>query len=93
MSRYEPGTGAWWAETAFITLLGLWVAASLWDNGADETRADAERAGAAEGGDAPRFETFADIVEAGCLTAADLRAMREGQRPALTVCREMAQPR
>ena len=93
MSSYPAGSPAWWGETALITLLGLWVAAALWDNGADDTREAAEQADRADREAAPEFRTMADLVEAGCLTAADLRAMRDGQRPALTVCREMARSR
>ena len=90
MSKYPPGSPAWWGETALIMLLGLWVAAALWPDRDQNTRA---AAGPAAQTDRPQFRTMADLVEAGCLTASDLRAMREGRRPALTVCRDMARSR
>ncbi|WP_341862434.1 hypothetical protein [Gymnodinialimonas sp. 57CJ19] len=88
MSRHAPGSKDWWLETALIAGSGVALAAFLWDGpifaGGDAVSAATPmvapgpaRAPAPVPVPVPR--TVADLVDAGCLTQENLRAMVEGR--------------
>ena len=69
MFDHEPGSPAWWQETAVITLAGLTLAAWLWIGPII----------AAQSPQSPRPVTLGDLFDQGCMDAAALRALREGR--------------
>ncbi|MBY4895163.1 hypothetical protein KUL25_20570 [Rhodobacteraceae bacterium N5(2021)] len=79
----EPGSLRWWQNTALITLAGAALAVWLWDGWPVELvwfPVDTVVLGA------PRSEPdLGDYLDAGCLTADNLRAMAEGQ-PTTIAC-------
>lgn len=80
MSRHRPGSKDWWVETALIAGSGVVLAAFLWDGPIFAGRAELSPATAiAAPAPAPMPQTMADLMDAGCLTQENLRAMVEGR--------------
>lgn len=82
MSRHRPGSKDWWVETALIAGSGVVLAAFLWDGPIFASRAALSPATpvvAPEPAPAPVPQTVADLMDAGCLTQENLRAMVEGR--------------
>ncbi|UWQ94992.1 hypothetical protein K3728_15040 [Rhodobacteraceae bacterium M385] len=82
MSRHRPGSKDWWLETALIAGSGVVLAAFLWDGpifaGGDAV-SPATPTVAPVLAPAPMPRTVADLMDAGCLTQENLRAMVEGR--------------
>ncbi len=76
-----PGSRTWWVETALIAASGLALGVLLWDGPlwvrgpAVETATDAPLEIQAR-----TPTTLSELIEAGCLTGENLRAMREGEQ-------------
>ena len=72
----------WWVETALITIGGIALALWLWP---DAPRDMAEPPINSRASNTNSADTLADLLSRGCMTAEDLRALREG-RPFQPTC-------
>jgi hypothetical protein len=82
MSKHAPGSKDWWIETALITIGGIAVAVWLWP---DPSTDPGDRPVGQTSETAESQNTLGVLLSRGCLTAQDLRALREG-RPFVATC-------
>ncbi|MEJ6392304.1 hypothetical protein V8J82_03500 [Gymnodinialimonas sp. 2305UL16-5] len=80
MSDHLPGSQMWWIETGLIAASGVALAVWLWD-GPILARSDADLRDAAQTAPGPEAQprSLGELIDAGCITADHLLALREGR--------------